>query len=136
MAFKRATWHSGLTYRNTCPECKTSVEYTDEILDFRPWYADGFVYCPKCNTPLRHNENLAINNPHFTVVETPAAPAAPVEPVAPVAEAPIVEAPAPVVETPAPAAAPTGYISKFCSQCGNKYEDNDRFCPLCGNKRK
>lgn len=145
MAYKRASWHSGLTYRNTCSECKTSVEYTDEILDFRPWYADGFVYCPKCNTPLRHNENLAINSPHFSVVETPAAPAAPAAPVVPVTPvvpvAPVVpveqEEIAPVVETPVvetPAAG--GYVSKFCSQCGNKYEDSDRFCPLCGNKRK
>ena len=59
--FKRANWHSGLTYRQTCKECKTTIEYTDKSLDFRPWFPDGFVYCPKCKTPLRHNENLAIN---------------------------------------------------------------------------
>ncbi len=33
----------------------------DDKLDFRPWYADGFVYCPKCKKPLRHNESYAIN---------------------------------------------------------------------------
>ena len=61
--FKRANWHSGLTYVQTCGQCKTQVKYTDKVLDFRPWYADGFVYCPICQTPLRHNEKYAINTP-------------------------------------------------------------------------
>ena len=68
MAFKRALWHSGLTYQQTCRTCRTAVRYTDHSLDFRPWYADGFVYCPKCQTPLRHNEAYAINEdgtPYF-----------------------------------------------------------------------
>lgn len=63
MSFQRATWHSGLTYQQTCRKCYTVVQYKDDILDFRPWYADGFVYCPKCHTPLRHNEAYAINRP-------------------------------------------------------------------------
>ena len=58
--FKRADWHSGLTYRRTCDQCKTLVEYKDDKLDFRPWFADGFVYCPTCKKPLRHNESFAI----------------------------------------------------------------------------
>ena len=61
--FKRAEWHSGLTYRQTCRECNTVVEYTDHKLGFRPWFPDGFVYCPKCETPLRHNEEYAIDGP-------------------------------------------------------------------------
>ena len=61
--FKRANWHSGLTYVRQCDQCKTKVQYTDEVLDFRPWYADGFVYCPTCQTPLRHNEKHAVNAP-------------------------------------------------------------------------
>lgn len=60
--FKRAEWHSGLTYEQTCEQCKTVVRYDDYKLDFRPWYADGFVYCPTCKKPLRHNENYAIND--------------------------------------------------------------------------
>lgn len=63
MPFQRATWHSGLTYQQTCRTCYTVVSYKDDALDFRPWYADGFVYCPKCHTPLRHNEAYAINRP-------------------------------------------------------------------------
>lgn len=63
MGFARARWHSGLTYKQTCDQCKTTVTYTDHNLDYRPWFADGFVYCPVCKKPLRHNENYAINNP-------------------------------------------------------------------------
>ncbi len=59
--FKRALWRSGLTYRQTCDLCKTTLQYTDELLDFRPWFADGFVYCPTCQKPLRHKEIYAIN---------------------------------------------------------------------------
>ena len=61
--FKRANWHSGLTYQQTCENCKTIVKYTDYSLDYRPWYADGFVYCPTCEKPLRHNEKYAIDAP-------------------------------------------------------------------------
>ena len=39
MAFKRALWHSGLTYKLTCNKCQTVIQYTDDKLDFRPWYA-------------------------------------------------------------------------------------------------
>lgn len=59
--FKRANWSSGLTYVQTCPGCNTKVTYKDDKLGFRPWFPDGFVYCPTCQKPLRHNENLAID---------------------------------------------------------------------------
>ena len=64
MAYQRASWHSGLTYSQVCSQCKTKVTYMDDKLDFRPWYADGFVYCPTCRTPLRHKEEYAINRPN------------------------------------------------------------------------
>ena len=68
--FKRANWKSGLTYQQECPLCKTKVTYTDDSLDYRPWFADGFVYCPTCQKPLRHNENYAINQtPNATTTE-------------------------------------------------------------------
>lgn len=104
--FKRAEWHSGLTYRQTCETCKSIVEYTDDKLDFRPWYADGFVYCPVCNTPLRHRETYAIdgdNKPTVVSVET--------------------------------ASTQDGKKAAFCSKCGNKFDDGDRFCSNCGKKR-
>lgn len=62
MGYKRAEWRSGLTYKQICDQCKTLVVYQDDKLDFRPWYADGFVYCPVCKKPLRHNEKFAENN--------------------------------------------------------------------------
>jgi len=64
MAFKRALWHSGYTYQQECRTCHTIIRYTDYNLDFRPWYPDGFVYCPHCKTPLRHNEDYAIDSPY------------------------------------------------------------------------
>ncbi len=73
MAFQRALWHSGLTYQRTCDCCKAVISYNDYALDFRPWYPDGFVYCPRCNSPQRHNEGYAINSP-AAVQSQPALP--------------------------------------------------------------
>ena len=63
MGYQRAEWHSGLTYRQTCEQCHTVVQYQDDKLGFRPWFADGFVYCPTCKKPLRHHEKYAIDGP-------------------------------------------------------------------------
>lgn len=104
--FKRAGWRSGLTYRRVCDQCKTTVEYMDDKLDFRPWFADGFVYCPTCQKPLRHSESFAINAP-YTCSE-------------------------PAASNEAPTA---GDKPAFCNQCGRKYAADDKFCPQCGNKR-
>jgi predicted amidophosphoribosyltransferase len=95
--FKRANWHSGLTYKNVCPSCQTEVEYKDDKLGFRPWFPDGFVYCPTCEKPLRHNENLAIDAG---------------------------EKPKPVSKKDLPVCKKCGKIllpeDKFCSQCGTQ----------------
>ena len=110
MAYKRAEWHSGLTYRQTCEECKTTVMYMDDKLDFRPWFADGFVYCPRCKKPLRHREEYAIGT---------------------------ASVPSPVVDiTPnvPPAPAP-GTLGNFCTGCGKAFGPADRFCSGCGKKR-
>ena len=72
--FKRAEWHSGLTYQATCEECKATIQYNDYKLDFRPWYPDGFVLCPRCQKPIRHHESFAINGPsHIEIVDGDAA---------------------------------------------------------------
>lgn len=63
MGFKRAQWRSGLTYRKVCETCGNEMRYMDDKLDFRPWFPDGFVYCSRCKTPLRHSERYAINGP-------------------------------------------------------------------------
>ena len=65
MSYKRADWHSGLTYMQSCRCCGCLVQYQDTSLDYRPWFPDGFVYCPKCQSPLRHNECYAINAPTY-----------------------------------------------------------------------
>ena len=108
MAFKRALWHSGLTYKQTCEKCSTTVQYTDELLDFRPWYADGFVYCPKCKAPLRHRETYAID-----------ADKAPNE--------------VQILTKPVEESAQSG--EGFCAQCGKEFREGDRFCSGCGTKR-
>ena len=63
MGFQRAKWHSGLIYRQVCTTCKKTVTYSDYNLDFRPWYADGYVDCPVCKRHIRHNESYAIKSP-------------------------------------------------------------------------
>lgn len=107
--FKRADWKSGLTYRQTCQQCKTVITYTDDILDFRPWYADGFIYCPNCHDVLRHNEGYAINSPSCSYV-TPENPD----------DVPNADA---------------SSLPLFCPQCGAKFAENARFCSQCGTKR-
>lgn len=106
MAFQRALWHSGLDYKQFCPTCKKTVIYTDEALDFRPWYPDGFVDCPNCKTHLRHNEKYAVN--------------------APVEQSPN-QASAPASNGASP--------ELFCHNCGTKFENGHNFCPICGTKR-
>lgn len=124
MGYKRAEWHSGLTYQQTCENCKTVLQYTDYSLDFRPWYADGYVDCPKCKNHLRHDEKYALGNPELQpqVVETP-----------------VQEQPAYAVEREeqVPAATPEvpAGLPAFCTSCGNKFGPNDRFCAQCGAKR-
>lgn len=110
MAYKRALWHSGLTYQQACGYCKAIVRYTDESLDFRPWFADGFVYCPRCKQPMRHNECYAIDaNGNYITPQQPQAPAA------------------------QPATQPN---AAFCTNCGKQLGAGDNFCSACGTKRQ
>ena len=105
--FKRAEWHSGLTYQQTCENCNATIQYNDYKLDFRPWYPDGFVLCPRCQTPMRHHESYAIDGPNrIEIIDT----------------------------TEGPVTTPQG-VAAFCSKCGNKFPSDARFCPNCGNKR-
>ena len=103
----------------------TTIRYTDHALDFRPWYPDGFVYCPRCKSPIRHDEIFAIdgNKPEAaTAVATPAPEET--KTVETKVEAPKTEAPASEGERP-----------RFCSGCGKKFGDTDNFCSGCGKKR-
>ena len=103
--FKRAEWHSGLTYQQECPLCKTTIIYKDDKLDFRPWFADGFVYCPTCEKPLRHNEKFAIDQGEAKVVDLTN------------------------INNYAEQTYP-----KFCTNCGKALNAGDRFCSACGKK--
>lgn len=112
MAFKRALWHSGLTYQQQCPLCRTNVQYTDYHLDFRPWFPDGFVYCPTCKKPLRHNEAYALN-PDGTTNRPQTVNPAPQQ----------------------PQTAPAEGAKAFCTNCGKQYvPGTDHFCGGCGKK--
>ncbi len=112
MAFKRALWHSGLTYKNVCDNCGSIVKYKDDALDFRPWYPDGFVYCPKCKKPLRHNERLAVDAPK-------------VEP-----ETFVINC-----QNISSSASNDTKLHRFCTSCGKQFNDKDVFCSACGSKR-
>ncbi len=131
MAYKRAQWHSGLTYQQTCSGCQALVRYTDASLDFRPWFADGFVYCPRCKHPLRHNECYAIdeNGNYINPQPVPAQQVAP-QPVAPQQYAPQQYAP------PQPVAPPAAPQTVVCKACGHQLADSDIFCSQCGTKKE
>lgn len=114
MSFQRAQWHSGLTYQQTCKNCGTKIRYTDESLDFRPWYADGFVVCPKCKANIRHSEAFAIN-PDGTPYNNGRNPV-------------IVNQAQPAPQGPVPG-------MRYCSNCGKQYNpETDHFCSGCGTK--
>ena len=154
MAFKRALWHSGLTYQQKCYHCQTLIRYTDYNLDFRPWYADGFVYCPRCNAPVRHNEYFAINedgSPYYY-------PPQPTNPQQPTPDQTYQQQPMPdqtYQQQPMPQQSyqqqpfqqqpmPQQQIQPqetppqnqgICPDCGKTYiEGVDRFCSYCGKK--
>lgn len=105
MGYKRAEWKSGLTYKQTCEQCHAVVKYQDDKLDYRPWFADGFVYCPVCKKPLRHNEKYAVVDEDNKS-----------EPINFNNEK-------------------RSFEDNYCRKCGKKYSDDDLYCPKCGNKR-
>lgn len=105
MAFKRALWRSGLVYRRECDTCRLHIEYMDDKLDFRPWYPDGFVYCPRCQTPLRHSEKFAVTQPK---PET--------------------------ASMISPDARAEQSAEKLCHRCGAKLPGDALFCSYCGIK--
>ena len=42
-------------YTTQCESCGLIFDYQRSDLGFRAWYPDGFVECPSCNRPHRHN---------------------------------------------------------------------------------
>ena len=45
-----------VTYHIKCEYCGCEFDYQKEDLGYRLWYRHGFVYCPHCKRPLRHQE--------------------------------------------------------------------------------
>ena len=108
MAYQRAQWQSGLTYQQVCETCKNTFRYTDQCLDFRPWYPDGYVDCPVCKTHLRHNEKYAINASNKPI-----------------------DVSAEKDDTQKSA----NFTEYYCPKCGNKFGKDHCFCCICGAKR-
>jgi len=78
------------TFHCRCEYCYYEFDYHTYDLGHRAWYPHGFVYCPRCNRPIRHQlEFEVLNGTYVPVAPAPAAPAA-----SPVAQAPAAPAPA------------------------------------------
>ena len=112
MGFKRAQWHSGLTYHQTCENCKNEMYYMDNSLGFRAWFPDGFVYCTRCKKPLRHHERFAIDAASYSQ---------------PPQYAPDASS---QMSDQMPLSQPVG--QRFCTACGKQARPEDRFCSGCG----
>lgn len=89
------------TFHCRCEYCYYEFDYHTYDLGHRAWYPHGFVYCPRCQKPLRHKLEYEVLTNVPAPNRTPVAPTAPVAPIAPVA--PGSPAAAPVVPV-APAA--------------------------------
>ncbi len=135
MTYKRQLWTSGYEYRARCPYCGVNLSYTDRQLGYRSWFPNGFVYCPGCRHPIRHNEMFAVHpdgSPVFRTQEEAnqsiydgynRALGLPATSAAPYASA---------ASSPAPGGAED---TAFCRKCGRQYRKGyDVFCSGCGDK--
>lgn len=125
--YKRQLWSSGYEYHIRCPYCSTLSKYTDDQLEYRSWYPNGFVYCPKCRKPLQHNEIYAVNSDgtpvYFSQEEANNALRN--------GYLKVTGANIEANEKTENGTADQGY----CPDCGRTYiKGKDRFCPGCGKK--
>ena len=67
------------TFHCRCEYCYYEFDYHTYDLGHRAWYPHGFVYCPRCQKPLRHKLEYEV----LTSV-TPVNPVVPDQPAAPV----------------------------------------------------
>ena len=125
MSYKRALWSSGYVYHIRCPYCGTNISYTDRDLGYRAWYPNGFVYCPKCQKPLRHNEIYAVDSNGQPVYKT-------LEEANQAIHIGYMKAMGyPAGQETVSAAGNTMY----CKKCGRPYlPGKDHFCSGCGEK--
>ncbi len=82
------------TFHCRCEYCYYEFDYHTYDLGHRAWYPHGFVYCPRCQRPLRHKLEYevltsvpapqpAVPQPVVTAEPVPAAPVAPQQPQVP-----------------------------------------------------
>lgn len=45
-------------YTTQCERCGIIFDYQYSDLGFRAWYRDGYVECPRCKQPRRHNATV------------------------------------------------------------------------------
>ena len=51
-------------YSSQCPNCKVLIDYQKSDLAFRPWLLRGYVECPCCLKPIRHDPEKNVFIPH------------------------------------------------------------------------
>ena len=85
------------TFHCRCEYCYFEFNYHTYDLGHRAWYPHGFIYCPRCNKPIRHRLEFEVRNNNYAQQPTVYAGAAP----APVTAAPAPVAAAPVAPAPA-----------------------------------
>jgi len=51
-------------YSSQCPHCHTLIDYQSADLAFRLWFIKGYVECPCCGKPIRHNKEKNHFIPH------------------------------------------------------------------------
>ncbi|MBR4913976.1 MAG: zinc ribbon domain-containing protein [Clostridiales bacterium] len=73
------------TFHCRCEYCYFEFDYHTYDLGHRAWYQHGFVYCPRCQKPLRHKLEYEVltNVQPAAPAPQPAMPQPPVVPPAP-----------------------------------------------------
>ena len=51
-------------YSSQCLNCSVMIDYQSADLAFRPWFIKGYVECPCCGKPIRHNKKKNVFVPH------------------------------------------------------------------------
>lgn len=51
-------------YSSECKNCHTLIDYQKNDLAYRLWFIKGYVECPCCGKPIRHNKDKNKFIPH------------------------------------------------------------------------
>jgi len=57
-------------YSAQCGHCSVLLDYQRADLAFRPWFIKGYVECPCCGKPIRHDKQKNVFVPHRYPGET------------------------------------------------------------------